>query len=169
MSTVNTQDLLDLLLILYQGSVRRNHLAVPPVLPNTARFFRKEDIKTVASEYGFPLPESGIDATLSYGLLRGVFQKSIEKGTECGAGFPCFPTLELPTIIYAYNPNMAKISPLNQALIDPFALGMQRIHGSAVLFSNNRAPCYGTRGSATLTQNPIMANTSYRSRRCCSR
>lgn len=169
MSTVSNQDLLDLLLILYQGSVRKNHLAVPSALPNTARFFRKEDIEAVATEYGFPLPESGIDATLSHGLSRGVFQRSIEKGTECGAGFPCYPTLELPTIIYAYNPNMAKVNPRNQALLNPFTMETQRIHGSAVLFANNRAPCYGTRGSATLTQNPIIANTSYQSRRCCPR
>lgn len=171
MSTVINQDLKDLLNILYQGSVRRSSLAVPPALSNPAKFFRREDIEPLAKTVNLPLPTGDVDATLAVGLSRGVFQRSLEKGTECGAGFPCHPTLNLPTIVYAYNPNMATINPRNQELLDPIALYTQRIHGSAVRFSNNRAPCYGTRGYAVWQQNPLsMPGTNrYKSKKCCSK
>ena len=168
MSTVSHQDLKDLLTILYQGSVRRSPLAVPPALSNPAKFFHREDIESLAEAVSLPLPSGGVDATLALGLSRGVFQQSLEKGTECGAGFPCHPTLELPTVVYAYNPNMATVNPRNQELLNPTVLHIQRVHGSVVR-SANHAPCYHTRGSATWTPYPFGTNTQFQSKKCCAK
>jgi hypothetical protein len=168
--SVTNQDLTHLLNVLYQGAVRKNPLAVPPAMANPAKFFRREDIETVANDYGFPLP-ADVDATLAVGLSRGVFQRSLEQGTECGAGLPCDPTVPEPILVYAYNPNMAKMNPRNQELLDPVALSYQRVSGTFVKFSNNRAPCYGTRGYAVWHPNPLsMPGTNrYQSTKCCSR
>jgi hypothetical protein len=175
MATVNNQDLVDLLTILYQGSVRRNTRAVPAVTNfNSALFFRIEDIELVANDYGYSLPPAGIEPTLAAGLTRGVFQRSIEKGTQCGASF-CRPTTELPTLIYAYNPNMLTVNPRNQELIVGTASGTiynyQKVNGTVVKFSNNRAPNYGSRGYAVWSQNchATSSSSNFKSTTCCGK
>lgn len=167
MSTVSKQDLSDLLAVLYQGSMRKNPLSVKSFTTNIARFFKEEDIATVAETYNLPLsPTSNLQATLNEGVRRGLFLKSVQDGTQCGNNFPCGPTTQLPTLVYAYNPNLAKI-PSNRAFLSPFAIYNQTIQGTAVLFQNNRAPCYGTRGEATLTRGPFISKPVRKSNRCC--
>ena len=146
---VTNQDLIDLLTILYQASIRKSPLAVrvagsAGVNYVSARFFRIEDIPTLASTYNLPLPQSDLQSTLVSGLSRGTFQKAIEAGTECG--IVCTPRYTDPTIIYAYNPSMIRANPTNVALLDPAFLQSQSMSGSYTKFANNRAPAYGTRG-----------------------
>jgi len=134
---------------------------------NIARFFKFEDIQTLAEEYNLPLsPTMDIQSTLDEGVRRGLYLKSVQDGTQCGSGFPCTPTTQLPTLVYSYNPNLAKI-PSNGNFLSPFANYNQSIHGTAVLFQNNRAPCYGTRGSATLARNPFISVAKTKSNKCC--
>lgn len=148
------EDLYNLLTVLYQGSVRKNPLAVPPVYQNHAQFFKKEDLPTLAAEYDLPLPPD-VDTTLKVGLQRGIYQRSIEDGTQCGASV-CQPTTRLPTLIYAYNPNMLKVNKENQQILSynpnsPTGMNcvncyqFQTVSGSFVRHSNNRYPCPGQR------------------------
>jgi hypothetical protein len=168
-NTVSKQDLSDLLVVLYQGSMRKNPLSVKSFTTNIARFFKEEDIPAVAETYNLPLsPTSNLQATLDAGVRQGLFLKSVQDGTQCGNNFPCGPTTKLPTLVYAYNPNLAKI-PSNRAFLSPFASYNQQIQGSAVLFQNNRAPCYGTRGEATLSRGPFISTTRTKSSACCSK
>ena len=171
MAAVSHQDLLDLLTILYQGSLQRNQRAVPPALPHPAAFFRYEDIELVAQDLNLPLPAAGVETTLRAGLPRGVFQRSIENGTQCGA-FACDPpSAEGPVLVYAYNPHMLKVNPRNQELIAGTAAATlanyQTISGTAVRSSNNRAPFYGTRGSAVLDRDIIYKPYRAQPLRCC--
>ena len=175
MSTISNQDLVELLTILYQGSVRRNARAVTAVSnvgknASGVKFFRREDIENVAADYGFPLPASGVDRALAVGLARGVFQRSIEDGTQCGASL-CRPTLELPTLVYGYNPSLMTVNSKNVELIAGTTAGTMynytKVSGSFVKYQNNRAPCYGTRGSATFDNDFQSRQTSYQSTKCC--
>ena len=145
--SVTDQDLLDLLTILYQGSVRKNTLAVVPVYQTGAQFFNINDIPTIASEYELPLPTAGVENTLKVGLSQGVFSKSIQNGTQCGynvcipkgASYLAFSSLGSgpgnpnsnknvssstsstvssgPVLIYAYNPQMLKVNSKNASLL----------------------------------------------------
>jgi len=195
MAAVSSQDLLDLLTVLYQGSVQRSPLAVPPAPldfhagpsgvgksppPFTARFFRRTDLEALADAYSLPLPSSGIEETLAVGVSRGVFQRALELGTQCGAGQPCDPTEPMPVVVYAYNPNMTTVNPRNEELLvlnlrnlgvvaPAQALYRPTVQGSVVRFSNNRAPCYGTRGYATWTRYPYPNRAATASARCCPR
>lgn len=165
-TTVTNEDLTALLNILYQASVRKNPLAQPPVYKNPARFFEIEDIPIIAQEYGFPLPSAGIDATLRVGLSRGIYQRSILNGTQCGASV-CEPTTSLPVLIYAYNPNMAKVNANNRQLLNPTILNFQNIQASSVKFQDNHCVCYGTRGTAYTDNNPtFMFQKNFQSTRC---
>lgn len=160
-TTVTDQDLSNLLAILYQGTVRRSSLAVTPVYTSKirgaypARFFLFSDISTLATAYNLPLPTSDLSETLSVGLKRGVYQRSIERGTQCGrilGASPCEYTTNEPVFVYAYNPNMLRLSSANKVFINPFVLSYQLPH-QIVRFSNNHIVGYGTRGYGVSSQN----------------
>ena len=173
-ATISTNyDLLDLLTVLYQGSIQHSPLALQPVQPvyqkgyeNSASFFHEDDIPTLAEDLNLPLP-SNVSVTLARGLSQGVFQRSIQNGTQCGANV-CQGTTSLPVLIYAYNPNMLRVNPKNAQLL---ALGgasakISNVIGSVVRWSNNTAPLYGTRGSANWersTYKPYKSTSS----KCC--
>jgi hypothetical protein len=147
--SVTNDDLTALMNILYQGTVRKNGLAVTPVISNPARFFLVSDIPTLATDYDLPLPTASVADTLKLGLSRGVYQRSIQRGTQCGripGASPCETSTNQPVLIYAYNPNMAKVNTANQALLNPFILNYQKIAGSSVKFQDNHTVGYGTRG-----------------------
>lgn len=146
-SSVTNADLSALLQILYEASVRKNALAKTPVYTSRQLFFLKDDIPTLATTYGLPLPTASLDATLRVGLARGVYTRSIVAGTQCGAS-ACTATLALPTLIYGYNPEMLRVNANNAALVNSTVQSYYKVHGSFVRYANNRFPCYGTRGYA---------------------
>lgn len=155
MSSVTDQDLLDLLTLLYQGSMQHSPRAVPPAVPQPVLFFRREDLEALAGDLDLPLPWASLDVTLALGLRRGLYQRSLQRGTNCNP--LCGPSAPLnPVQIFAYNPSLLKVNPHNQALLAGtdagIMAGYQRISGTAVKQANNRAPFYGTRGYATWTQ-----------------
>jgi hypothetical protein len=125
MSTVTKQDLQALLMILYQGSFQKKNLAKIPVTINTSygskrlpqtTYFTEADIALVALELGYPLPTAPLGSVLSVGLAQGLYLRSIENGTQCGAN-PCHPNQEqLPTLIYGYNPFMLN-NPANRLIL----------------------------------------------------
>lgn len=112
-NTVTSQDLTKLLTIFYQGSLQKNPLSVPNALDLPTSFFKFEDIIQLANELGLSIPSSDLLTVLEKGLKIGLFQKSTQKGTECKFN-SCQSRTVLPTIIYAYNPNMLKVNPSNK-------------------------------------------------------
>ena len=143
---VTNQDLADLLTILYQGSVRKNPLSLEPVYNTGAQFFLMDDLPTLAAEYDLPLPSAGIEATLKVGLKQGLYQRSIQNGTQCGSNV-CHPqgasyrsfysagsgyvnpnrnvnlsinndTNSSPVLIYAYNPRLLQLNSQNLAVLN---------------------------------------------------
>lgn len=167
MSVVTNEDLSQLLNILYQGAVRKSPLALPSAVPSSTLFFLESDIPNLATEYGFPLPSAGVTETLKAGLSRGVFVRSIQDGTQCGSP-ACHPNKSaLPTLIYGYNPQMARVNQANKQLLNSLCLNNFIVHGSHVVYSNNRAPNYGnTRGWYT-TDNPLIKNKTASIRKPC--
>jgi hypothetical protein len=170
-----SSDLLDLLTVLYQGSVQKiNSLQKTPILlerGNYALFFLEEDFPALAHILALPLPANYSDV-LQSGLKQGIFQRSIIKGTECGANVCKFNNSSLPQLIYAYNPNMTKVNPRNQLLLSANGNTMTeqtRIHGSKVTWSQNRAPMYETRGTAYFSHNPNISKNRSRNTKCCSK
>ena len=173
-----SSDLLDLLTVLYQGSVQKIHsLQKTPVLlerGNYALFFLETDLPAVANILNLPLPIN-YSILLQDGLKQGVFQRSIVKGTECGANVCSFNNVSLPQLIYAYNPNMTKVNPRNQLLLSANGNTMTeqtRIHGSKVTWSQNRAPMYETRGAAYFSHNPNITtrnNNRTNNTQCCNK
>jgi hypothetical protein len=197
-SSVTNEDLLNLLTILYQGSVRKNPLAVIPVYKTGAQFFNIKDIPTIASDYDLPLPLADIENTLKVGLNRGIFTKSIQNGTQCGfsvcipkgASYLAFsspgsgpinpnpnrtvdPNVSIssdPILIYAYNPQMLKVNSKNAELLASEAfLSFPKLSGSFVKYSNNRAPFYGYRGWASTSNYPPQRSGVSQSNKCCKK
>ena len=174
-SGVSRQDLLNLLAILYQGSVQKSSLALPPTFTsypgsiNSALFFHIDDIPLLAAHLNFPLPVD-IVSTLKVGMSEGIFQRSALSGTQCSADV-CHATESLlPVLIYAYNPNMLRVNPRNSQLLalagNPFATYSQSVHGSVVKWSNYREPFYGKRGSATWERSTYKPY-KFASSKCC--
>lgn len=177
MSTVTNDDLLALLTILYQGTVRKSTLAVVTVFPSPVRFFLFDDITILATEYSLPLPTAPLMDVLQLGLSRGVYQKSIQRGTQCGrmayinpasGASPCEFSTNSPVLVYGYNPNMAKVNVLNRSLLDPSVLAAQNVSGSVVRFQDNHTAGYGTRGSWSTSLAPFRSRYVPRST-CCAR
>jgi hypothetical protein len=190
MTSVSNQDLSDLLMILYTASVKKNKLAVIPAINDGISYFAFESIPILADEYNLPLPLADLYTTLKVGLTRGIFNRSIQNGTQCGfnpcngkgASYLLFPSsgnnansnLDLntdinssPVLIYAYNPNMIKVNHNNVQLLNNTCVGYQKVSGSFVKYSNNRAPCYQYRGSASTSNYPYVNNRPVLSNRCC--
>ena len=173
--SVSRQDLLNLLTILYQGSVQRSLLAVPPTTTsypgsiNSALFFNVDDIPILAAELNLPLPMN-IASTLKVGMAEGIFQRSALIDTLCNTNVCHSVETLLPVLIYAYNPNMLRVNPRNSQLLalggSPFATYSQSVHGSVVKWSNYREPFYGKRGSATWERN-MYKPYKFASNKCC--
>jgi hypothetical protein len=174
------QDLLNLLTVLYQGSVQKSSLALPPTITsypgsiNSALFFHIDDIPTLAADLNLTLP-ADIQSTLKVGLSQGVFQRSALSGTLCHSFDVCRPTtaanfVSPPVLIYAYNPSMLRVNPRNSQLLalgqSPFASFNQSVHGSVVKWSNHREPFFGKRGSATWERSTYKAY-KFASNKCC--
>ena len=172
-TTPTNYDLLYLLTVLYQGSVQRSPLALKPVPQsnnlNSASFFLLDDIPLLAADLNLPLP-SDLNATLALGLSEGVFQRSIQDGTQCGAN-KCQSTTSLPVLIFGYNPNMLRVNNRNQQLLQlagSSTATSSNIQGTVVRWSNNRAPFYGTRGSANWERSTYKPYKST-SNKCCAK
>jgi hypothetical protein len=177
MTSVTNNDLLALLTILYQGTVRKSNLAITTVFPSPVRYFLFDDISVLATEYSLPLPSAPLADVLRVGLARGVYLKSVQRGTQCGrmayinpssGASPCEETTNTPVMVYGYNPNLAKMNVLNQALLNPMFLAAQNVSGSVVRFQDNHTVCYGTRGSWSTSLAPFRSRYVPRST-CCAR
>lgn len=151
-NNITVEDLNSLLQIMYTASSRQNKLAVPGVNVKNAKCFKPEDIPTLAFEYNLPLPSSDLLDTLEAGVRRGIFQSTVEVGTQCGYNW-CNPPTIAPSLIYAYNPNMLRVNSSNVIFTSPTIYFNTGYKGTVVRFANNRAPAYGTRGSAITTKN----------------
>jgi hypothetical protein len=172
---MSTENLIDLLHVLYQGSVRKHPLAVPPALPNRAKFFEFDSIPQVAKDYNLPLDIDNLEETLRVGLSRGIFQRSILAGTQCGAnlcptssGIFASTAESLPVLIYAYNPSILKVNPTNAQILDRLCI----VSGtsSTIKRNGNSCICEGTRGSTVTDKTfiPPAVNTAAQSTLCCS-
>lgn len=137
--SVTNQDFINLLEILYQS--------VEP--SSKTSFFTKTEIEELSDVLLISLP-SNLDETLRQGLKRGLFLKCALSGTEITGN---------PEYLYAYNPDLLRVNASNAKLLNPLCLNNHSIQGTLVTNSNNRVPCYETRGSIS-GQNSTVSKIS---------
>jgi len=127
--SVTNQQLVEVLEILFQGKQAFS----------ATTFFTVSEIEELGTLLNLPLPDNLLQVLIT-GVRQGTFLRCTVAGTE-RTGSPEFE--------YGYNPDMLRVNYKNRQLLNQQCLYNHALKGTVTTAANNRAPCYGTRGSIT--------------------